>query len=162
MIIRAAKGEDLQAITEIYNDAILRLPSTFDEEPKSMEDRLEWFRFHQNPRYPLLSAVDSGEVVGWGSISPFHPRNAYRFTGETSIYVRKDMYGRGIGSALLGELVRAAAGQGYHSLMALIVGGNEASVRIHEKFGFRLVGTYREVGFKFGRWHDIHVMQRLL
>jgi len=92
MIIRKANLRDLEAITKIYNYAVLNLTATFDEEPKDWEERKEWFSSHQDPRYPLIVAEEKGDIVGWGSISPFRPRKAYRFSGETSVYVRNDMY----------------------------------------------------------------------
>ncbi|NLT95364.1 MAG: N-acetyltransferase [Clostridia bacterium] len=162
MIIRKANLRDLEAITKIYNYAVLNLTATFDEEPKDWEERKEWFSSHQDPRYPLIVAEEKGDIVGWGSISPFRPRKAYRFSGETSVYVRNDMYGKGIGTLLLQELVRLARESGLHTLLAIIVDDNEASIKLHSKFGFETVGRFKEVGYKFGKWLNVVIMQKML
>ncbi|KJS21461.1 MAG: hypothetical protein VR72_10645 [Clostridiaceae bacterium BRH_c20a] len=162
MLIRKAHFKDLPAINEIYNHAILNLTATFDEEIRKFEERQEWFETHHDPRYPLVVAEDNGEVVGWGSISPFRPRAAYRFSGETSIYVRNDKYGHGIGTLLLQELIILAKENKLHALLGIIVDDNQSSIKLHCKFGFQKVGYLKEVGFKFGRWLDIIIMQKML
>jgi phosphinothricin acetyltransferase len=101
-------------------------------------------------------------VAGWGSLSRFRPRPGYRHTAEDSIYVHQDFRGRGIGAALLERLVDGAYRGRFHTVMALIDGDNAVSVRLHERFGFRQVGTFREVGFKFDRWLDVVHMQRMV
>ena len=114
--------------------------------------------------HPAVVAVDeaTGEVVGFGSLSPFKDRPAYSTTVEDSVYVQRDRRGQGIGRLLLDELLRLAADHGFHSVMARIVGGPRASIALHEACGFALVGTEREVGRKFGRWLDVVEMQRML
>ncbi|MFZ5945475.1 MAG: GNAT family N-acetyltransferase [Bacillota bacterium] len=162
MIIRKAEIKDLKEIADIYNHAILNLTATFDEEVKSLQERREWFEIHQDSRYPLLVVQEEKEIVGWGSISQFKPRAGYRFTGETSIYVRHDKYGNNIGSLLLEELINLSKKSGLHCLMGIIVDNNVPSINLHAKYGFKIVGNYREVGFKFGRWLDVVVMQKIL
>jgi len=108
-------------------------------------------------------AVDaSGTVVGFGSLSPYKERPAYSPTVEDSVYVHRSMRGSGIGQALLAELVRLAESYGYHSIVARIVGGHDASISLHDAQGFELLGVEREVGRKLGRWLDVAVMQRML
>lgn len=162
MLIRKARLGDLEAITNIYNFAVINLTATFDEEPKDMEERKEWFKTHQDLRYPLIVAEDKGVILGWASISPFRPRKAYRLTGETSIYLRSDMYGKGIGTLLLQELVKLAQENGIHTLIGIIVDDNKASIKIHSKCGFEVVGYYKEVGLKFGTWLNVVIMQKML
>ncbi|MDK2824377.1 MAG: L-amino acid N-acyltransferase [Clostridia bacterium] len=162
MIIRKAELKDLQAITDIYNHAILNLTATFDEEIKSLEERKEWYFAHQGSRYPLIVAELNAEIVGWGSISPFRPRAGYRFTGETSIYVRTDRQGHKIGTLLLKELIDMACASGLHTLMGIIVDDNLPSIKLHAKFGFEIVGRFKEAGYKFGRWLDVIIMQKML
>ncbi|MGI6225077.1 MAG: GNAT family N-acetyltransferase [Peptococcales bacterium] len=162
MLIRKAEIKDLEAITKIYNYAVLNLTATFDEEPKNLEERKKWFISHQDPRYPLIVAEDKGYILGWGSISPFRPRPAYRFSGETSIYIHQDAYGRGIGTLLLEELIRLAKENDLHTLLALIVVDNQPSIKLHSKFGFQVAGHYKEIGFKFEKWLDIYIMQKML
>ncbi len=160
--IRKVKRKDLKQIQEIYNHAIVNLTSTFDEEPRSFKAYESWFELHQNPNYPLLVAVENTSVKGWASISPLHPRTAARFTGETSVYIKNDSYHKGIGSQLLKALLNSAIDLGFHSLVALVVGNNQPSVRLHEKFGYRLAGKCEEVAFKFDTWLDLLIMQKKL
>jgi phosphinothricin acetyltransferase len=158
---REASEEDQRAIMDIYNDAVLHSTATFDLDPWTWEEQQRWFQEHRPP-YAVFVARQGDTVAGWGSLSPFRPRPGYRFTAEDSIYVHKDFRGRGIGAALLELLVGAASRRQFHSVMALIDGDNAVSVHLHERFGFRQVGTFREVGFKFGRWLDVVHMQRMV
>jgi phosphinothricin acetyltransferase len=159
--LHEATDADLRAILDIYNDAVLHSTATFDLEPRTWEGQQRWFREHRLP-YALFVATVGDTVAGWGSLSRFRPRPGYRFTAEDSIYVGQEFRGRGIGAALLELLVAAARRGRFHSVMALIDGDNAVSVRLHERFGFRQVGTFREVGFKFGRWLDVVHMQRMV
>ena len=159
--LREAGNADQQAILDIYNDAVLHSTATFDLEPRTWEGQRQWFEEHRPP-YAVYVATAGDTVAGWGSLSPFRPRPGYRFTAEDSIYVRQDFRGRGIGTSLLEVLIEAASRGRFHSVMALIDGDNAVSVRLHERFGFRHVGTFREVGFKFGRRLDVVHMQRMI
>lgn len=159
--LREAGDADQRAILDIYNDAVLHSTATFDLEPRTWEGQQRWFQEHRLP-YAVFVATVGDTVAGWGSLSPFRPRPGYRFTAEDSIYVRDDCCRRGIGTALLGLLIDAASRGRLHSVMALIDGDNSVSVRLHERFGFRHVGTFREVGFKFDRWLDVVHMQRMI
>jgi L-amino acid N-acyltransferase YncA len=156
-----AGGADQQAILDIYNDAVLHSTATFDVEPRTWEGQQRWFLEHRPP-YAVFVATVGDAVAGWGSLSRFRPRPGYRFTAEDSIYVRQDFRQRGIGGALLELLMEAARRGRFHTVMALIDGDNAVSVRLHERFGFQHVGTFREVGFKFGRWLDVVHMQRMV
>ena len=104
----------------------------------------------------------SGDVVGWAEIKPYGTRKAYKHTVEDAVYVDCEYNGKGIGSALLRELLTRSVDRGYHTMLALIVGGNEASLGLHYKFGFEQVGIMHEVGWKFDRWLDIHILQKML
>ena len=110
----------------------------------------------------MLVAEDDGEVCGFGSLSPWRDRPAYATTVEDSVYVHRDHQGKGVGKALLGELLTTATAHGFHACMARIVGNHEASIALHTACGFEVVGTEREVGRKFGRWLDVVLMERLL
>ena len=160
--LREAGDADQRAILDIYNDAVLHSTATFDLEPRTWEEQQRWFQEHRPPYAVFVATVGEDTVAGWGSLSPFRPRPGYRFTAEGSIYVHQDFRGRGIGAALLGLLVEAACRGRFHSVMALIDGDNAVSVRLHERFGFRHVGTFPQVGFKFGRWLDVVHMQRMV
>jgi phosphinothricin acetyltransferase len=159
--LREAGDTDQRAILDIYNDAVLHSTATFDLEPRTWEGQQRWFQEHRSP-YTAFVATAGGTVVGWGSLSPFRPKPGYRFTVEDSIYVHQGYRGRGIGAALLGLLVEEAGRGRFHTVMALIDGDNAVSVHLHKRFGFQDVGTFREVGFKFGRWLDVVHMQRMV
>ena len=160
-LIRIARMDDLDAINTIYNHYVLQSTCTYQETPESMEDRRKWFARHGAP-HPVTVAELNGSIVGWGSLSAYHARSAYRHTVENSIYVDQALQGRGIGSALLRDLIERARALGHHAIIAGIDGDQTASIALHAKFGFEQVGHLREVGFKFGRWlDDIYMELRL-
>ena len=159
VLLRPATEADLAAINQIYNFYVRTSTATFDLEEVSPEERRQWFGRH-GERYPVLVAEAAREVVGWCSASPFHLRPGYRHTVEDSVYLQDAWRGRGVGRLLLAELLRQVERRGYHSVMALIGdSANEASVRLHAGLGFQHVGVEREVGYKFGRWLDVVLMQ---
>jgi L-amino acid N-acyltransferase len=161
--VRLAERRDAEAIRTIYNVEVAESSVTFDLVPRNLDEQVEWLDEHSGA-HPAIVALDdaSDEVVGFGSLSPFHPRPAYRPTVEDSVYVRRDRRGQGLGRLLLDELLRLASDHGFHSVVARIVGGHEASIALHKACGFALIGTQREVGRKFGRWLDVVEMQKLL
>jgi phosphinothricin acetyltransferase len=112
--------------------------------------------------YPVIVATDGRDVIGFASLSPYRPRPAYSPTAEDSIYVAQSSRGQGVGKLLLTELLGFGAGHGFHSVIARIVGDHEASIALHRRCGFELIGIEREVGRKFGRWLDVALMQRML
>ncbi len=162
MRVRRAEIDDAEAIRTIYNLEVTTSTVTFDLVPRSLADQQAWLAGRDGAHAALVVEGDGGEVVGFGSLSPYRDRPAYRTTVEDSIYVRRDHHRRGVGRLLLGELVSAATASGYHTMIARIVGGHEASIGLHARLGFEVVGTEREVGRKFNRWLDVVVMQRLL
>ena len=159
--LRLATAADNEAIRAIYNVEVLESTVTFDLVPRSAGDQAAWLSARSGA-HAVIVAVDDGEVVGFGSLSPYRDRPAYSTTVEDSVYVRRDRQGQGVGKALLGELLRLATAHGFHAVMARIVGGHEASIALHRAAGFELIGTEREVGRKFGRWLDVVVMEALL
>jgi L-amino acid N-acyltransferase YncA len=159
--LRAAVESDVAEIARIYNHAIEHTTATFDTEPKTLDDRLAWFR-ERTDDYPVIVATVGGKVAGWAEIKPVGTRKAYRYTVENAIYVDTEYQGKGIGSALLARLIEIAEEKGFHVILALIVSGNESSVGLHVKHGFEHVGTEREVGWKFGKWLDVLIFERLL
>jgi L-amino acid N-acyltransferase len=160
--VRPAAVTDAEAIRSIYNPEVLESTVTFDLVPRSLEDQREWLRARSGAHAVLVAVDTDGEVVGYGSLSAYKDRAAYSTTVEDSVYVRRDRQGAGVGRLLLGELLGVATAHGFHAVMARIVGGHDASIRLHAALGFEIVGTEREVGRKFGRWLDVVVMQRLL
>lgn len=161
IIVRPATEADVPAITDIYNYEVLNGWATFDLEPKTLEDRLEWFRETRHP-HCVIVADEAGEIAGWGCLRPFRAKAAYRFTAENSVYIHQDQRGSGIGGLILARLVEDAKANGFHSIIAGISQDNPASLRLHRRFGFIEVGTEREVGWKFERWLDVTWMQLML
>jgi L-amino acid N-acyltransferase len=161
LTIRPATADDLPAINDIYNHYVLHSTATYQEEPEPIEGRRAWFGRH-GAAYPVIVAVLDGMVVGWGSLSPFHVRSAYRRTVENSVYVRHDLHRRGIGGALLDDLIARARSIGHHTILAIIAAEQAASIGLHEKAGFAQVAHLRQVGFKFGRWLDVVYLQLML
>lgn len=163
MRVRPATHADLSAILDIYNDAILHTTATADYEPHTLEMRMEWFESRVENGYPVFVAEDeTGQVVGWSSLSPYHPRIGYRFSAEVSVYVAANSRGKGVGKSLLPPLIEAARACGLHSLIASIDSANEASIRLHTAFGFQRAGQLDEVIYKFDQWLGVVYMQLLL
>ena len=159
--IRKAKRSDLEAIRKIYNEAILTTTATFDTEPKSADERLQWFQSHDE-RHPILVAVVDGKVVGWASLTRWSDRTAYDDTAETSFYVKSEFRGRGIGRKLKEAIIEEARRLRFHTLIARVAEGSQESVHLNGSAGFVLVGTLKEVGRKFGKLLDVHIMQKML
>jgi phosphinothricin acetyltransferase len=161
MVIRPATIDDLPLITDIYNDAIRTTVATFDTEPKSLDEQKSWLEAH-GTHYPVVVAESDGAVIGWASLSRYSDRCAYSDTAEASVYVAKQHRHKGIGGKLLSELMERGAEANLHVVIARIAGGNEISVHLFETHGFEHVGVLKEVGRKFGKLVDVHIMQRLL
>jgi L-amino acid N-acyltransferase YncA len=160
-MIRLASQNDLIAINEIYNYYVFNSTCTYQESAEPMEGRREWFSRH-GVGHPVTVMEIGGRVVGWGSLSPYHARSAYRNTIENSVYVRHEFHRRGIGGLILADLIERARGIGHHAIIAGIDAEQAASVALHRKFGFQKVGRLKQVGFKFDRWLDVIYMELLL
>ena len=161
MLVRLAHATDAEAVRAIYNVEVLESTVTFDLVPRSHDDQRAWLAAHSGA-HPAVVAVDADEVVGFGSLSPYKDRPAYSTTVEDSVYVQRDWRGKGAGKLILGELLNLATAHGFHAVIARIVGDHEASIALHERCGFTLVGVEKEVGRKFGRWLDVVELERLL
>jgi L-amino acid N-acyltransferase len=159
--IRPAGESDLAAINDIYNHYVLNSTCTYQEELEPIEGRREWFQ-HHGARHPVIVAELNGRVVGWGSLSSYHARSAYRRTVENSVYVHHEQHRRGIGSKLLEELIARARVLGHKAIIAGIDADQLASVALHARFQFQKVGHFKQVGFKFGRWLDVVYMELVL
>ena len=163
MQIRPATHADLPGILEIYNDAVLHTTATYDYEPRTLEQRTQWFEERQREGFPIFVAIDDAQrVTGWSALNPFHARIGYRFTAENSVYVAAEARGKGVGKLLLGPLIEGAKARGLHAIIAAIDAQNEVSIRLHAGFGFEKVGHFKQTGFKFGRWLDVIYMERLV
>jgi phosphinothricin acetyltransferase len=153
---------DVPAITAIYRPYVTDTVITFELEPPGEAVMAGRFGAMLDLQHPVISAVRGDEVVGYAYASFYRPRPAYRFTCENSIYLRQDVVGRGLGSRLLGELLTQSKAAGFTQMIAVITAERANSVRLHEKAGFRHVGRYEAVGYKFDRWLDIVHMQKAL
>lgn len=161
MIIRDAVKEDIFELAAIYNWAVANTAATFDIEPKTIDERLEWFD-HYGGKHPLIVAETDGKAAGYSSLSKFREKEAYRQTAELSVYVCPEYQGKGIGKALIREIIDRARRLEYHAIMAGITADNTISIALHEKLGFEHCGTFREVGYKFDRWQDVLFYQLIL
>ena len=159
--IRLARSADAEAIRRIYNHEVERTTHTFDLVSRSSVDQVAWLRNRDGALGVLVAEVGAA-VVGFASLSEYRSRPAYRTTVESSVYVDESARGTGVGRRLLDELVDLATARGFHTMIARIVGGNDASVGLHRGAGFTTVGVEREVGRKFGVWLDVRVMQRMI
>jgi phosphinothricin acetyltransferase len=162
MHIRLARPSDSEPIRAIYNVEALGSTATFDLRPRTPEEQGSWMAEHRGPHPAIVAVDDQDNVLGFGSLSPFRERPAYATTVENSVYVDAACRGGGVGRALLEELIVLAGQHGFHTIIARVGGGNEASIALHQACGFQMVGVEREVGRKFNRWLDVSVLQRLL
>ena len=161
MLLRLATLDDAEPIREIYNLEVNTSTATFDLVPRTIEEQRAW-QAARSGAHAVLVAEEGGEIAGFGSLSQWRDRPAYATTVEDSVYVHRAHQGRGIGRALLAELVATATAHGFHACMARIVGGHESSIALHRSCGFEIVGTEREVGRKLNRWLDVVLMERML
>jgi phosphinothricin acetyltransferase len=160
--IRLATAADLAAINDIYNYYVPRSTCTYQLELEPLEARQAWFEKHASDKYPVTVAEADGIVVGWGSLSKFRDRAAYDGTVEASVYIHNEYHRRGIGRAILIDLIERARKIGYHTLIGGASADQTASVRLQESLGFETVGTFRQVGYKFGQWLDVIFLQLML
>ena len=159
--IRDARSDDAAALLEIYNREVLESTATLDAEPRSLTDQRQWLADRSGGHVVIVVEVD-GVVAGFASLSPFKARAAYRPTVENSVYVAPGNQRRGLGRALMAELIDRARLHGFHSIIARIAEGNPGSIALHEALGYTVVGVEREVGRKFGRWLDVTELQLML
>lgn len=161
-IVRPVLLADAGAIAEIYAEHVRTGSASFDIAPRTVEQTQAHISNMTASGWPFLVAQCRDQITGYAYAGQFRDRPAYSFVCEDSIYIRPDQIGRGTGSLLLGALIDAAADCGFRQMLAVIGGGEPASVALHDKFGFRRAGTMRSVGRKFGKWLDSDYMQRPL
>jgi phosphinothricin acetyltransferase len=163
-VIRNAVADDLRALTDIYNHYIVHTAVTFDLQPFTPDERRSWFEAHgaAGPYRLIVATEDDGLVLGYATTSRWRPKAAYQTTVESSVYVHPSAVGRGCGRHLYDALFESIAGEDLHRIVAGVSLPNEASIRLHEKCGFRSVGTFSGVGRKFGRYWDVAWFERPL
>lgn len=151
------------AILDILNEAIVTSTALYDYRPRASESMVGWFKAKQAGGFPVIGAESpGGELMGFASYGTFRAWPAYKYSVEHSVYVHKDHRGKGLGLALMQQLITAARAQQYHVMIGGIDQSNAASVALHEKLGFTHAGTIRQAGFKFGRWLDLAFYQLIL
>ena len=162
--LRDATPDDMEAVARIYGHYVETTVYTFEEVPPTadeMRGRLRQLRENGLPW--RVAEASCGAVIGYAYAAPFRTRSAYRYILENSVYIAKDQARRGVGVALMRDLIRLCAAAGYRQMMAVIGdSANEASIRLHARLGFRMIGQEATVGFKFGRWIDVVQMQLAL
>ena len=159
MIIRSATMADAGAISAIYNHYVQHSTCTFQEDVETVADRERWMSAHAGGHVVLVAEEADGRIAAWGSLSPFNPRSAYRFTVENAVYLRDDCRGHGLGTRMLAALVARARQADFRVILAKISADQPASIALHTRSGFTEVGRLRGVGFKFGQWLDVLFMQ---
>ena len=163
-IRREAEDGDAAAIAALYGHYVRTSVATFEEDAPSAHDMRQRVRTVQAAGLPWRIALDpEGVLLAYAYAAPYRTRSAYRFTLESSVYVRHDLARRGIGAVLMHEVIDRCTSLGYRQMLAVIGdSANEGSIRLHAKLGFAMVGTHRAVGFKLGRWVDVVHMQLAL
>jgi L-amino acid N-acyltransferase YncA len=156
--IRPATRDDLQAIVGIYNWAVNQTFATIDSEPLDTEEAEAWWEAHG--RSKLIVSTDESGVIGWARLFPWKQRGFD--VVEDLVYVDPVHQGRGIGRALLTELIKEAQGLGYKTIVAAVAADNRSGLELHTKLGFEMVGTIHNAANKFDRWMDIALVQRSL
>jgi L-amino acid N-acyltransferase YncA len=161
--VRACAESDMRAVTEIYAHHVLYSPATFELEPPGLDEMISRRRAILEGGYVYLVAEADTGIVGYAYVSAYRSRPAYRFTVENSVYVRAGHEGRGIGRRLMQVLLAECEKKPYRQMIAVIGdSANRASIELHSRLGFRMIGTLPSVGFKFGRWLDSVLMQKEL
>lgn len=161
--IRDAGPEDLPQVQKIYAHHVLNGLASFEETPPDLAEMTRRFEATLARGLPYLAAEAGTEILGYAYVGPYRPRPAYRFSVENSVYVAPGLEGRGVGRALLEELIARCTALGLRQMIAVVGdSGHLPSIAFHESLGFTRVGTLRAVGFKFGRWVDSVILQRAL
>ncbi|NHM07722.1 N-acetyltransferase [Flavobacterium sp. CYK-4] len=160
--LRKAKAADIPEILSIVNHAIRNSTANYLYDDITLEEQLKWFEEKQSKNFPIVVAILDQKVVGFGTYGTFREKIGYQFTVEHSVYVAENCIGKGIGSLLLTELIALAKSEGYHVMIGGIDAANHESIAFHKKFGFTENGILKEVGFKFGKWLDLQLMQLIL
>ncbi|MGN6316633.1 N-acetyltransferase family protein [Trinickia sp.] len=151
------------AILDIFNDAILNSTALYDYAPRTSQNMVKWFEAKQAGGFPVIGIEgEAGTLLGFGSYGTFRAWPAYKYTVEHSVYVHRDHRGKGLGRVLMQALIEAARQNDLHAMIGGIDATNSGSIALHERLGFKHVGTLPQVGFKFGRWLDLAFYQLLL
>lgn len=162
LVMRPYRPDDIPAVTRIYGHYVRETVITFETAEPDEAEMANRFATIAGKGHPLLIGQVDGEVIGYAYASTYRPREAYRFTCEDSIYLAPSAVGHGIGGKMLGRLIEDSSKAGLKQMLAVITAERANSIRLHAKHGFRMIGTYEALGYKFDRWLDIVHMQRAL
>ncbi len=157
-----ANEADLPGILAIYNDAVLNTTAIWNDTLVDLANRRVWLLERQAQGFPVLVALDEGEVLGYATFGPWRPHDGYKHSVEHSVYVRRDQRGQGLGLRLMQALIERARAANLHVMIAAIEAENASSIRLHERLGFVITGQMPQVGRKFDRWLDLTFMQLIL
>jgi len=161
--IKFCTENQLPEILEIFNEAIINTTALYDYKPRTLDSMNEWYSVKQKGNYPVIGAFDEDDaLLGFATYGSFRARPAYKYTIEHSVYIRKDVRGKGLGTTLLKELIKDAERQDYHVMIGGIDTSNTKSVTLHEKEGFVFCGLIKQAGYKFGKWLDLSFYQLIL
>lgn len=156
--IRPTTESDQLFVMEIYNEAVRNTTATFDTVERTLNEQLTWFRKHKQ-NHPIFVAEEKNEIIGWASLSAWSDRSAYDGTVEVSVYIHYEHRGKGVGKKLLEMITLEGKNVNNHSVISRITADNEISIHLHESIGYRHIGVMKEVGFKFGKYIDVCMMQ---
>ncbi|MBL8597197.1 MAG: N-acetyltransferase [Devosia sp.] len=162
LVLRPYRPDDIPAVTKIYGHYVRETVITFETSAPDEAEMANRFAAVAGKGHPLLIGEMGGEVVGYAYASTYRPREAYRFTCEDSIYLAPAVIGQGIGGKMLARLIEDSSKAGLKQMLAVITAERENSIRLHARHGFRMIGRYEALGYKFDRWLDIVHMQRAL
>lgn len=162
-LVQCTFEQHAAAILDILNDAIIHSTALYDYQPRQMQNMVTWFEAKRAGHFPVIGIEDAqGTLLAFGSYGSFRAFPAYKYTVEHSVYVHKDHRGHGLGAHIMQALMAAAKEQDLHAMVGAIDASNAGSIALHERLGFKHVGTLPQVGFKFGRWLDLAFYQLLL
>ncbi len=154
-MIRHGEEKDLIDILEIYNDAIVNTTAVYNYKAQTLEERKAWFNNKISEGYPVFVFEENNKVVGFATYGPFRQWQAYKYTIEHSVYVKKEDRGKGIGILLLKQIIKDANERGFATLVSCIDSANIGSIKMHEKLDFKYSGTIKKAGYKFETWLDL-------
>ena len=155
LVIRPITQDDIAACLDIYNYEVVNGVATLDLEPRTLPEWQEWYEAHQTSEHCIFVGVMDDVVVGYASLSPYRPKEAYKSTVELSIYIHQDYRGRGIATQLMAHILEIAKNDPLlHNVVSVITAGNEGSTKLHARFGFTYCGLTPQVGFKHGKYQD--------
>ena len=161
-VVRAVTSADAGAVADIYNHYVRQTVVTFEEEPVTVEEMSRRIDEVKATSLPWFVAENAGAIAGYAYASRWRARSGYRFSSEVTVYLAPEQGKRGIGSALYAELLSALRESGLHAAIGGIALPNDASVALHEKFGFKKVAHFEQTGFKFNRWIDVGYWELIL